>query len=78
MAQAILALSDRVTADSPRDAPPPQPLALHFPGGVIGLHGTNDPSSIGNRESHGCIRLYNRDIEKLVPLLPLGTPVVIR
>src|SRR5438128_3130921 len=40
MAQAILALSDRVTADSPRDAPPAQPLALHFPGGVIGLQST--------------------------------------
>jgi lipoprotein-anchoring transpeptidase ErfK/SrfK len=47
-------------------------------GGIIGLHGTNDPSSIGNRKSHGCIRLRNRDIEKLVPLLPLGTPVDIR
>jgi DNA-binding NtrC family response regulator len=40
MAQAILALSDRVTADSPRDAPPTQPLALHFAGGVIGLQST--------------------------------------
>ena len=40
MAEAILALSDRVTADSPRDAPPPQALALHFPGGVIGLQST--------------------------------------
>src|SRR5437899_11627575 len=38
--EAILALADRVTADSPRDAPPPQPLALHFPGGVIGLQST--------------------------------------
>jgi lipoprotein-anchoring transpeptidase ErfK/SrfK len=44
-------------------------------GGIIGLHGTNDPSSIGNRQSHGCIRLRNRDIERLVPILPLGTPV---
>src|SRR2546423_6586916 len=38
--EAILALSDRVTADSPRNAPPAQPLALHFPGGVIGLQST--------------------------------------
>jgi lipoprotein-anchoring transpeptidase ErfK/SrfK len=44
-------------------------------GGIIGIHGTNDPSSIGDRKSHGCIRLRNRDIEKLVPILPLGTPV---
>jgi len=47
-------------------------------GGIIGLHGTNDPSSIGNSKSHGCIRLYNWDIAKLVPILPLGTPVQIR
>jgi lipoprotein-anchoring transpeptidase ErfK/SrfK len=47
-------------------------------GGVIGIHGTNDPSSIGDRRSHGCIRMYNHDIEELVPFLPLGTPVEIR
>jgi lipoprotein-anchoring transpeptidase ErfK/SrfK len=46
-------------------------------GGIIGLHGTNDPSSIGRRESHGCIRMNNADILRLVPLLPLGTPVQI-
>jgi lipoprotein-anchoring transpeptidase ErfK/SrfK len=46
-------------------------------GGVIGLHGTNEPSSIGHRSSHGCIRMLNRDIAKLVPLLPLGTPITI-
>jgi lipoprotein-anchoring transpeptidase ErfK/SrfK len=46
-------------------------------GGLIGLHGTNDPSSIGHYTSHGCIRLYNRDIEHLVRILPLGTPVSI-
>src|SRR6266436_1360723 len=40
MAQAILALSDRVTADSPRDTLSPATLALHFPGGSIGLQGT--------------------------------------
>src|SRR5437879_11618154 len=40
MAQAILALSDRVTADSPRDTFPPPTLALHFPGGSIGLQCT--------------------------------------
>lgn len=47
-------------------------------GGVIGLHGTNDPSSIGGAVSHGCIRMRNKDIEKLVPLLPLGTPIEIK
>ena len=46
-------------------------------GGVIGLHGTNDPSSIGHYTSHGCIRLFNRDIDQLVRILPLGTPIAI-
>lgn len=45
--------------------------------GVIGIHGTNDPSLIGQDVSAGCIRMTNGDIEKLVPVLPLGTPVEI-
>jgi lipoprotein-anchoring transpeptidase ErfK/SrfK len=44
-------------------------------GGVIGIHGTNDPSSVGQTVSHGCIRMRNEDIDTLVKLLPLGTPV---
>jgi lipoprotein-anchoring transpeptidase ErfK/SrfK len=47
-------------------------------GGIIGLHGTNDPSSIGRYSSHGCIRMRNRDILALEKLLPLGTPIVIQ
>ena len=43
--------------------------------GVIGIHGTNDPSTVGHDVSHGCIRLNNKAIEALVPMLPLGTPV---
>lgn len=47
--------------------------------GVIGLHGTNDPSSIGSDVSHGCIRMRNEAIVKLAEVigLPLGTPVQI-
>ncbi|MGI0156746.1 MAG: L,D-transpeptidase [Thermoplasmata archaeon] len=50
-----------------------------FEGGpaIIGIHGTNDPASVGQDESHGCIRMNNQDIDKLVPFLPLGTPVSI-
>jgi hypothetical protein len=46
-------------------------------GGIIGLHGTNAPSTVGRRASHGCIRMYNRDVERLVRILPLGTPITI-
>jgi hypothetical protein len=42
---------------------------------VIGLHGTDEPDSIGRDVSHGCIRLRNRDITVLAEKLPLGTPV---
>lgn len=45
--------------------------------GVIGIHGTNDPSLIGQDVSAGCIRVTNKAIETLVPVLPLGTPVEI-
>jgi len=53
------------------------PTLPNWPGGgELGIHGTNDPAtSIGKRVSHGCIRLTNQDIESLVPVLPLGTPV---
>jgi lipoprotein-anchoring transpeptidase ErfK/SrfK len=44
---------------------------------VIGIHGTNEPQLVGTDVSHGCIRLRNEDISRLVGLLPLGTPVEI-
>ena len=46
--------------------------------GQIGLHGTNDPSSIGQSVSHGCVRVPNDVIVQLATSMPLGTPVTIR
>lgn len=43
-----------------------------------GIHGTNDPSSIGHAVSHGCIRMYNQDVLQLAQLVPIGTRVTIR
>ncbi|QHE51249.1 L,D-transpeptidase family protein [Pontibacillus sp. HMF3514] len=40
-----------------------------------GIHGTNNPSSIGKAVSKGCIRMYNRDVEELARTIPIGTPV---
>jgi len=45
---------------------------------AIGMHGTPISSSIGTRASHGCIRMYISDVEKLYPLVDIGTPVFIR
>ena len=47
-------------------------------GGPIALHGTNDPASIGSAVSHGCVRLANTEMRRLLALAPAGTPVVIR
>jgi hypothetical protein len=46
-------------------------------GGVIGIHGTNEPSLIPGHPSHGCIRVPNWEIVKLARLLPIGTPLTI-
>jgi lipoprotein-anchoring transpeptidase ErfK/SrfK len=40
-----------------------------------GIHGTDDPDSIGYARSHGCIRLRNRDVEQLFDLLRVGDVV---
>lgn len=42
-----------------------------------GIHGTNNPSSIGGYVSNGCIRMYNNDIIELYNLVPIGTNVKI-
>ncbi|QMV40638.1 L,D-transpeptidase [Cohnella cholangitidis] len=43
-----------------------------------GIHGTNDPSSIGREVSHGCIRMYNEDVLQLASIVPIRTRVTIR
>jgi hypothetical protein len=50
-------------------------MGLNVPWGIYGIHGTNHPGSIGYSLSHGCIRMRNKDVEALYPLIPLGTPV---
>jgi hypothetical protein len=46
-------------------------------GGVIGIHGTNQPQLIPGRPSHGCVRVPNAKIRSLARLMPVGTPVQI-
>ncbi|MDG1411683.1 MAG: L,D-transpeptidase family protein [Acidimicrobiales bacterium] len=52
---------------------------MEFAGGPgqLGIHGTNDPDTLGSNVSSGCIRLHNDDISYLVESvgLPLGVPV---
>ncbi|WP_428909029.1 L,D-transpeptidase [Niallia sp. Krafla_26] len=46
-------------------------------GRIYGVHGTNNPSSIGKRVSQGCIRLQNEVIESLYPKIPLGSKILV-
>jgi lipoprotein-anchoring transpeptidase ErfK/SrfK len=41
------------------------------------IHGTNQPTSIGDAVSHGCVRMYNEDVARLYELVPVGTAVFI-
>jgi L,D-transpeptidase catalytic domain len=43
--------------------------------GQIAIHGTDEPSSIGEYASHGCIRLGDAEITTLASLVEAGTPV---
>lgn len=52
-------------------------MRLSIPFGGYGIHGTNNPPSIGTAASHGCIRMYNEDVIKLYDLVPVGTSVKI-
>lgn len=45
--------------------------------GVVGIHGTDQPASVGQDVSAGCIRMRNDDIDELARRLPLGVPVEI-
>lgn len=56
-------------------------LGLDVPntgGYKYGIHGTNNPHSIGHYVSQGCIRMHNKDVEFLYEHLPLNTIVIIK
>ncbi|MGE5588969.1 MAG: L,D-transpeptidase family protein [Clostridia bacterium] len=68
----------------PPDGRPPVPpgpdnpigsrwMGLSWPG--YGIHGTNDPASIGKAVSLGCIRMRDEDARELYDILPVGTQV---
>lgn len=53
-------------------------IRLEVPGhNGIGIHGTHKPESIGTRDTEGCIRLNNNDLEDLVEKCHIGMTVII-
>jgi lipoprotein-anchoring transpeptidase ErfK/SrfK len=70
-------------ADMPLYIPPgpSNPLgtrALYLNASGIRIHGTTNVDSIGTYASHGCIRMLMSDVEELYPLVPIGTPVLVK
>jgi hypothetical protein len=53
-------------------------MGLNVKWGNYGIHGTTKESSIGQSASHGCIRMFNKDIKELYDFVPVGTTVIIR
>ncbi len=62
-------------APGPRNPLGTRALYLNVSG--IRIHGTHKTWSIGHAQSHGCMRVANSNIEKLYPLVPVGTKVFI-
>jgi lipoprotein-anchoring transpeptidase ErfK/SrfK len=59
---------------------PTNPLgarAMYLGGTVYRIHGTNAPSTIGQRVSSGCIRLTNEDVADLYSRVNVGTKVIV-
>ncbi len=59
---------------------PNNPLGTRWLGLSVkgfGIHGTNVPRSIGKNQSHGCIRMKNRDVEELFERVRIGDRVEI-
>ena len=50
-------------------------IRLSNPWGSYGIHGTNNPSSIGQMKSAGCVRMFNHHVVELYEWVEIGTPV---
>lgn len=60
---------------------PANPLgtrAIYLADGLLRIHGTNDPSSIGTNASSGCFRMYREDVEELYDMVQPGTRVIVQ
>ncbi len=73
-----------ITLDSPLYGPYALGTSAYAPtlsewpgGGVVGIHGTDEPQLIPGRPSHGCIRMVNADIAQLWGMVEVGTPLEI-
>jgi L,D-transpeptidase ErfK/SrfK len=52
-------------------------MRLDIPGGAYLIHGTNNPDAVGMAVTHGCLRMYPEDVERLFDVTPVGTRVAL-
>lgn len=60
---------------------PANPLgtrAIYLADGLLRIHGTNDPASIGTNASSGCFRMFREDVEELYEMVQPGTRVIVQ
>jgi lipoprotein-anchoring transpeptidase ErfK/SrfK len=69
--------SDWAEGAEPIPPGPDNPLGTRWMAiyGTVGIHGTNNPASLGYSVSHGCIRMAIPDVEELFEQVAIGTPV---
>jgi lipoprotein-anchoring transpeptidase ErfK/SrfK len=64
-------------------AGPNNPIGIRWIGfwtdgkNTIGFHGTPTVNSIGQAASHGCVRMFNKDVQELFEQVAMGTPVIV-
>jgi lipoprotein-anchoring transpeptidase ErfK/SrfK len=72
-----------LTGESISGGEPENPLGPYWIGfwtngkDWIGFHGTPNPETVGTAASHGCIRMYNKDVEELFRQVSVGTSVTV-
>lgn len=71
-------ISEKVKNPNGRDDGEYGSRGMTLSGTRYAIHGTDEPSSIGKDESHGCIRMKKEDVEELFDLVPIGTKVEIK
>jgi lipoprotein-anchoring transpeptidase ErfK/SrfK len=64
--------------DLPRFMPPLGARAMYLGGTLYRIHGSNEPESIGQAVSSGCIRMTNEDVMDLYDRVRVGTRVVVQ
>ncbi len=52
-------------------------MRLAIPGGSYLIHGTNNPDAVGMAVTHGCLRMYPEDVERLFEAVSVGTQVAL-